>query len=167
MEAWRRWQRVIGITVDRHTNPKTDPTQFVVTAQMDGASGVLADQMLPFGQTSMLRMRIDRSERWTVSDNPGPGLINLLAVLCHEDGHCLGMQHIPAEGDADLMNAVYSPRIYLPQEDDISYGRKLYGPPISVSPEPPGEVPATLPVEISFQAHGGTYRAKGNAKRVA
>jgi hypothetical protein len=168
MEAWRRWERVIGIKVDKHANPKTDPTQYVLTAQMDGGSGVLADQELPYGRGTNLRMRVDHSERWTVNDAPGQGLINLIAVLAHEDGHCLGMQHISPEGDADLMNPTYSPKIYLPQEDDISYGRKLYGPPVVVSPPAnPTNAPSTCAVRIEFDAHGGTYRATGTAKRVA
>jgi hypothetical protein len=167
LESWKRWARVIGITVDKHANPKTDPTQFIIAANLGGPSGVLADQELPFGQGANLRMRVDASERWVIADNPGPNQINLLAVLCHENGHCLGMQHIAAEGDADLMNATYSPRIYMPQEDDISYGVKLYGKPVVIEPPPPGGLPAEIDAVWEGVFMGATYRAKGKAKRVA
>lgn len=167
LEAWKRWERVIGVRVDKNPNPKTDATQIVTVANMGGPSGVLADQQLPYGSGMNLLMRLDSSERWTISDAPGPGQINLLAVLVHEDGHCLGMQHINADGDPDLMNPTYSPSIFRPQEDDIVYGRKLYGGPIVVEPAPePG-----LPKEIAatWEARIGTavYRANGIAKRVA
>ncbi len=168
MEAWQRWQRVVGIRVDKHANPKTDPTQFVITTKLDGSSGVLADQELPYGRGAMLRMRVDASERWTISDNPGQGMLNLLAVLCHEDGHCLGMQHIPVDRTPDLMNPMYRRELYLPQPDDISYGVKLYGPPVvETPPAAPGEYPAEIPAEISFTIGPAKYAARGNAKRIA
>jgi hypothetical protein len=168
MYAWKGWQDVIGIRVDLHTNTKTDPTQFVIVAQMDGRSGVLADQELPY-KPALLRMRLDPSERWSLADKPEGDKISLPTVLRHENGHCLGMQHISADGDKDLMNPTYDPLIYLPQEDDISYGRKLYGGPIPIPapPSPPGQAPAILPVSVEITAYGGTYRAKGNAKRIA
>lgn len=167
MEAWQRWARVIGITVDKHPNPKTDTTQIVTVAHLGGPSGVLADQQLPFGRGANLRMRIDSSEKWTISDNPGQGMINLLAVLTHENGHCLGLHHISAEGDADLMNPTYSPTIFLPQEDDVSYGRKLYGPPLAPAVPPPSNLPTSLPCSFEVTFGGAKYRGAGSAKRVA
>jgi hypothetical protein len=155
MEGWKRWERCIGIKVDKHANPKTDPTQIVTATRMDGSSGVLADQQLPFGRGVGLLMRIDNGERWIAADNPSQGRINLIAVLCHEDGHCLGFQHINAGGTPDLMNPTYSPRIFVPQPDDISYGRKLYGPPITDVP-PPVEPPTVngKPVQITVEQEG-------------
>jgi hypothetical protein len=166
MEAWKRWAAVIGITVDKHANPKTDTTQIVSVADLDGPNGILADQQLPYGGGVNLLMRVDRVGPWVISDNPPAGKINLLAVLTHENGHCLGMQHISADGDADLMNPTYSPRIYLPQEDDVSYGRKLYGPPISSQP-PPANLPSELAGSVEFEISGAKYRGKGTFKRVA
>ena len=165
-EAWRRWARVIGITVDKHANTKTDPTQIVVTTRLDRAGGVLADQQLPYGNGMGLLMRIDTSENWGIDDTPAQGVMNLLAVLCHEDGHCLGMQHIDAEGDADLMNPIYSPKIYLPQEDDISYGRKLYGP-AKAQPTPPTSPGTAMVDNLRVTIDGVTYEAKGPMRRVA
>lgn len=169
MEAWKRWARVIGITVDKHPNNKTDATQIVTVANLGGPLGVLADQMLPYGSGMNLRMRIDTSERWVIADNPPAGKINLTAVLCHENGHCLGMQHVPQTGDPDLMEPAYSPRIYVPQEGDISYGRKLYGGPIAAPQPPPSpdNLPTEVPCSIEFSIGAAKYRAKGNAKRVA
>jgi hypothetical protein len=161
MEAWKRWSRVIGVTADKHSNPKTDPTQYVVVMMLDGAGGVLADQVLPYGQPPY-RMRVDSVGPWVIADNPPPGKINLLAVLCHEDGHCLGMQHIDAKGTPDLMNPTYNARIIEPQEDDISYGRKLYGPPQATSPP---STPGVLPVVVTVEQGG--KRWSGQIPRVA
>lgn len=163
MESWRRWSRVIGITVDKHPNTKTDVTQIVTVVNLGGPLGVLADQMLPYGSGVNLRMRLDSSERWQVADNPSQGMINLLAVLTHENGHCLGMQHISADGSADLMNATYSPRIHSPQADDISYGRKLYGPPIDGGSSP--QVPVQKPITVTVEQDG--KRWAGSLPRVA
>lgn len=166
MEAWQRWVRVIGIKVDKHANVKTTPTQIVTTLRMDGSSGVLADQMLPYGTGVGLRMRIDSSERYVASDNPPNGMLNLIAVLCHEDGHCLGLQHINAGSTPDLMNATYRNGIYVPQPDDISYGRKLYGSPIADNP--PAPEPPTVngkPVIVTVEQDGKKW--SGTIQRVA
>lgn len=165
-EAWQRWVRVIGIKVDKHLNTKTTPTQIVTTTRMDGASGVLADQQLPYGSGVGLQMRIDSSERYIAADNPPNGMLNLIAVLCHEDGHCLGLQHIDAGGTPDLMNHTYRNGIFVPQPDDISYGRKLYGVPIAATPTTPG--PPTVvgkPVNITVEQDG--HKWAGTIQRVA
>ena len=167
MEAWQRWARVCGIVVDKHPNGKTDATQIVTVANLGSPSGVLADQQLPYGAAMNLRMRLDSNEAWVIDDTPPADKINLLAVLTHEDGHCLGMQHTPIQGAAGLMDPTYSPKIYVPQEDDISYGRKLYGQPIAPSVPPPANLPTEVPCSVEFTLAGGLYRAKGTAKRVA
>jgi hypothetical protein len=162
LEAWKRWERVIGITVDKHPNNKTDATQIVTVANLGGPGGVLADQALPYGAGVNLRMRLDANERWIISDDPPAGRINLLAVLCHEDGHCLGMQHIAANGTPDLLNPTYSPVIYQPQTDDISYGVKLYGKPL---PQPNPTPPASKPVIVTVEQDG--RRWQGPIPRIA
>jgi hypothetical protein len=166
MEAWKRWERVIGVRVDKHPNPKTAPTQYVIPSKMDGPSGVLADQMLPYGGGLDLRMRVDLNERWHIGDEPPVGKMNLIAVLCHEDGHALGFQHIMPEGDADLMNATYSPKIFVPQEDDISYGRKLYGPPLG---GPPVGKPVNMTGKLTLEQDGKRWEVDADLlfKRVA
>lgn len=166
LQAWQRWAAVIGIKVDKHPNPKTDPTQYVVPAQMDGSSGVLADQELPY-RGGNLRMRLDFSERWHIGDDPPAGKINLLAVLCHEDGHCLGFQHIQPEGDPDLMNPVYDRKIFVPQDDDISYGRKLYGPPLTAPGVPAKAVAYRSTVEIEQDGKRWRGDVSGVLARVA
>jgi hypothetical protein len=66
------------------------------------------------------------------------------------------------------LNAIYTPKVFQPQEDDIAYARKLYGPPIVTTPPvPPGDYPAVVPCSIEFTIGGAKYRAQGNAKRVA
>jgi hypothetical protein len=166
MESWQRWARVIGITVDKHANPKTDTTQIVTVADLDGPNGVLADQMLPYGAGVNLVMRIDRVGPWywATGDQPPANQINGVAVLTHENGHCLGLQHLDPQGDPDLMNPTYSPRIFLPQEDDISYGRKLYGPPIATPPPPPPP-PGGKPITVTVEQGG--MRWTGIVQRVS
>lgn len=170
MEAWRRWERVIGVRVDKHSNPKTSPTQIVNAVRLDRAGGVLADQALPFGSGLELPMRVDTSERWWYQNDKTPqGYMNLVAVLCHEDGHCLGMQHIDKDQTPDLMNAFYSPEIFIPQNDDIVYGRKLYGGPIAPPSPAPGPGPrptiAGLTYTTSVTDHGTTVSCRLEAAK--
>jgi hypothetical protein len=167
MVAWRRWAKVIKITVDKHANPKTTPTQIVNGVRLDRRGGVLAQQELPFGSGIGLNMQVDTLEPWSLEDEPQQAM-SLPGVLCHEDGHCLGMQHIEPEGDPDLMNAIYRNGIFQPQPDDVVYGRKLYGGPLA-TPDVPNtpSTPSGAVIEVNFTVDGIKYRAAGTAKRVA
>lgn len=131
-EAWRRWAQVIGITVKLWRPGDATPTQVVQATNFgDGAGGVLADQQLPFGNGNNLLMRIDRAS----SSLPREMFI---AMLCHEDGHCLGISHSsPTDGVKDLMDPMIQAGIVGPQPGDVSIARKMgYPLPGTTAPVP-------------------------------
>ena len=172
MEAWLRWQRGVngrglGITVDIHTNTKTDPTQIVRAWDFgDGPFGVLADQELPFGKQKGLLMRIDKRGRLVVDDTPASGHVNLIATCSHEDGHCLGFPHSSAtDGVADLMDPMLSD-IDGPQEGDIARGISLYG---SSTNQKPAPKPSSFwwgQINIKNQQTGEQLTAEGMLRKV-
>lgn len=141
VEALNRWELVCDLVFDKHTNPKTNPTELITVVRLDGPSGVLADQMLPYG-AGPFRMRVDGSERqWWIGDGlPPAGAISMIPVLTHEFGHLIGLSHFPAGGEPDLMEPSYNPRISRPQAAESLFAAKLYGSPKAA------EVPSDGPV---------------------
>lgn len=166
LDAFGRWSAVCDVIF----TPTDDPNaaQFLIFAhKFDGASGVLADCMLPSPGLARQDMRLDLDERWVVSDNPPAGRINLLAVLCHEMGHGIGLQHLPSNPPPDLLEPVYRPDVYRPQATEIAIVQKWYGPP-QVSP-PTTPVPPlgdSLGVDLIITQGAAKYRAVGKANRV-
>jgi hypothetical protein len=148
---------------------KASSTLLIITTRIDGPSNILADCQLPFPGMQQLLMRLDL-EKYTTAFTPERGYIGLPHVIAHEGGHAKGLMHLDFDQTPDLMNATYRADIWEPQADEGAIVRKLYGPtrpaPAPVPPAP-GEIPLILPAELTFQAYGGTYRAKGTAKRVA
>lgn len=141
-------------------------------ARMDGASGVLADCGIPPQNADpnnvQLHMRIDTSERWGLSVNPTGDMIDLYRVKLHELLHFCGLGHQPASiREPALIMPMYSPSLRNLQGPDKSELRRRHGGPVVAphAPLPPGGFPLTIPVRVSFDAHGGTYAAAGPAKR--
>lgn len=170
LEAFGRWSAVCDV-VFAPTNDQ-NAAQFVIfTHQFDGPSGILADCEFPSPGLRPQSMRIDPSERWQISDNPAQGYLDLLAVLCHEMGHGIGLQHFPTGSPAELMEPVYNPAIVRPQSTEAAYAAKLYGlPQTQTPPTPPNSPPLgdSLGIDLIItQANGSKYSAKGTAKRVA
>lgn len=160
LEAWSLWQSKIGITValweeNLHGGQGTPPTQIVtVTNFGDGASGVLADQQLPYGNGTNLVMRIDApSVKLSRHD--------FVTMLCHEDGHCLGMSHSsPSDGASDLMDPVLQSSITGPQAGDVTVARKMgYGLPGQNQPAPSGASAGMA--YWAFEKDGQRWEAKG------
>lgn len=132
LEAWKRWSQVIGITVKLWQPGDTDPTQIVTAYDFgDGAAGVLADQQLPYGAGTNLLMRIDRASVSLQREQ-------FIAMLAHEDGHCLGISHSsPTDGVKDLMDPMLQNGIVGPQVGDITVARKMgYPLPGTTAPVP-------------------------------
>ena len=95
--------------------------------------GVLAWAQLPVGRNfdGRLLSMFDTAELWT--DDPAATGTLLQSVAAHEIGHLLGLRH------SDDKNALMYPYISdakIPQGDDISRIRALYGRPRAISPGP-------------------------------
>ncbi len=150
LEAFGRWSAVCDVRF-APTNDQ-NAAQFVIfTHQFDGPSGILADCEFPSPGLRPQSIRIDPTERWQITDNPSPGYISLLAVLCHEMGHGLGLQHFPSGPPPELMEPVLS-SIVRPQVTESAYAAKLYGQPQAT----PGTPPATTgkPVNVTVEQNG-------------
>lgn len=124
--ALKLWTDVCGLPEFREVT--SGGNIVVTTGQIDGKSGTLAWSMLPPADPA--EQRYDTAEPW------GKG-IDLIAVLAHEIGHALGLQHAPQNAKA-LMAPYYSDAILSPQPHDVARIRALYGDPEPTAvPEPP------------------------------
>lgn len=132
MEAARRWQAVCGLTFES-TNDQRGCDILVTTGPIDGASGTLAWSELPPGDDRMLKQKYDTAEKWRTAAGSG---IDLVAVVCHELGHAIGLPHA-AQSAPDLMAPYYKPEVSSPGAGDIARIQKLYGPPVVPPPPPP------------------------------
>lgn len=158
------WAEVCDVELDKHINPKTNPTNLVIVHDL-GTGGILADQLMPLSAPP-LRMRINSRVDWCVAVNPPRGKVDLLRTLRHEWGHFLGLSHFPLGGPPELMEPRISDIIAV-QPTEAAFAAKLYGEPIvAPGPLPPGAVD-----EIAIEAlvlrtpEGKRYSCKGVAKR--
>lgn len=126
-QAFTFWQEVCGLTFSPGTFERADIR--ASTGRIDGPMGVLAWSELPPGDNRPLAQMYDNSERFTLSETPGRGQIDLVAVATHEIGHALGLDH-SREGTGDLMEPTYQPGRRKPQRGDIQRIQQLYGPPV-------------------------------------
>jgi hypothetical protein len=77
----------------------------------------------------------------------------ILACMCHEMGHVLGLGH---SGTGNLMAPILDPGITAPQPQDIAAIQALYGPPQAVPAPPLVPPPGPGPVPIDPGPAGGT-----------
>lgn len=98
----------------------------------DGPSGVLGHAYFPRAGDKCIEIHLDRAESWYYEyTDTHFGKTNFIAVLLHEIGHTLGLQH-SSDSNA-VMNAYYRGLVDL-NEDDILGVRSLYG---DTTPDPP------------------------------
>ena len=121
--AWDLWAEHAPIKVD-HLGKCGQENVNIGVEWIDGPGNVLGYAELPCGVLSRVKTRIDAGENWRYwPSDPGDGP-NLLAVVAHEIGHCLGLGHGP---EGSLMQPYYSPDIWEPQEWDIRELQRRYG----------------------------------------
>lgn len=130
--ACARWTAVCGLRFVR----VSDPAQANIVAHtgpIDGPYNILAESDLPYGATAASQMSqlYDDSEPWNAE-----GTDILIACICHEVGHAIGLEHIPGVGA--LMDPIIHPGTSSPRPPDIAEADLRYGPP---SPSEPGPTP--------------------------
>jgi len=140
LEAFLSWSAVC----DREFFEDDQNPDILITAgRIDGPLSVLAWSELPDGSDRQLQQKYDATERYVIAIQPPRGSIDLVAVMTHEIGHAIGLDHrSPPRGD--LMDPTYSPGRRVPQPGDVERIRGLYGPPGAPPPSDDDRMPATI-----------------------
>lgn len=155
-QACQQWNAVCGIQLTRVGGKPANIVADSGTGQgvnLDGRGGTLAWSYLPCGQSAngSLQQMYDTGENWSFQ--------MLVAVVCHEVGHAIGLSHLSA---GNLLAPYYSAEITKPQAGDIAEAVKRYGAP---QPSAPVPVPGAEPkVEVFVEIGGVRYTAKGTMK---
>ena len=150
--AFAQWQEVTPLTF-APAAPGAGPDVVLTTGRIDGPYGVLAWSELPDGSDRQLTQKYDSSERYVIAERPAQGRIDLLAVMAHEIGHALGLDHAPA-GAPDLMAPTYRPGLRTLQPGDVQRVQALYGKP-SPPPPAPGPAPGRWLYELAVDRRTG------------
>lgn len=137
--ALDRWSAVCGIEFAEAGSAA--PNLLFTTERLGGPLGTLGIAQMPYlamSAAAMLKISLDKSERWTHGDAWTRDGVPVAPVLCHEIGHAIGLPHAPAVAPPDLMDPSLQEGIVRPQTDwDIATAQQLYGPPqIAGDPAP-------------------------------
>ena len=146
--AWERWAEVCAIAPEY--TPGADQVEVVYhLGDIDGPHGTLAWAELPDGPDRTLKSRMDGEERWHFDPHTKPpaGKLHLGGVMCHENGHLLGIEHDEDTGRA-LMDPTYGPDVLTPQPLDIKQAVLRYGPAADVGRDAPLNPATKKPVSI-------------------
>lgn len=163
-EAFGSWSDVCGLSFAEVHDPSACDI-LLTTGTIDRPGGILAWSELPDGSDRRLQQRYDTQERFVIASQPPPGRIDLVAVVCHEVGHALGLEHASRDA-ADLMAPVYAPGRRTPQAGDVARIRALYGPPLP-RPEPqPGDPDHDPPAQIWVVGQSGRITARFQLERL-
>lgn len=137
-KAWTIWERVCGI---RSRYVESDAMVKMGSGRIDGPSNVLAWSEMPCDvNVRSVLQRFDTTERWTDSENPSSGTIDLVTVACHELGHAIGIPHIES---GNILYAAYMGAKRVAGPGDIRESVLRYGPAIPApGPDPDPAIPA-------------------------
>jgi predicted Zn-dependent protease len=141
-KAWAQWVAVCGMHATLSPAP-TGSNVVATSGHIDEQYQVLAWSEMPPGSATagvVLRQMYDDAEKEYASN-----LDMLVAVMCHEIGHALGLDH--STNPRDLM-APYITDIVRPQPGDVQRIQALYGPPVATpapSPDPGPNLPPIPP----------------------
>lgn len=155
--AYREWSKVAALFFEWQSQGQANINYTM--GRIDGSSGILAWNELPYGPDRPLDGKIDSSERWHMNPltPPARGTIHLGAVICHEGGHGLGLEHDNSSSVVALMDPVYSSRVLIPQPADIKQIQYRYGEP--VTPTTPTDQPeGSVFIEVSQMLSSGRYK---------
>jgi hypothetical protein len=134
-EAFAAWDAVIPKTF-KEAEVGFAADLLITTGPIDGPGGVLAWSHLPDGSDRQLLQRYDKGDNYVYSAAPPRGKIDLLAVMIHEIGHAIGLEHA-AQNSPDIMAPTYKAGLRSLQPGDIARIQRLYG---ASSPPPPPPV---------------------------
>lgn len=144
-EAYARWTAVCdwrGMRIlDIHDAPPDAIVHLITVADL-GTGGVLADQVLPYTQATVLRMRLNVRIQWKATDGQmSGGFVDPIRTICHETGHFQGHSHWPQGAPPELMEPVLSQVVISPQPTEAKVSASWFGPPVVVQPPAPPQPP--------------------------
>lgn len=166
--GWRVWEKVCAVKAVR-VGANQRPGVIYTNHVIDGRYGTLAWAQLPCGPDQLQECRIDRGDQWHLDPETPPtnNRSHLGAVVAHENGHLLGLEH-ETSGRIALLDPAYSPNVRAPLEWDIQQAVLRYGPPIKpTTPTQPVDPPPTDPtdpvyitISLDRKLEAGTHRFK-------
>ena len=126
--AWKLWTQHIPVKVEKGRYSSRADIRFDMGRGarygFDGVGNVLAWAEMPCLDTDVqLQTMYDADEPWT-REQQAAG-VYALAVLAHEIGHVLGLDH--SQNAGDLMAPFYNPAIWAPQAGDVKRVQRYYG----------------------------------------
>jgi hypothetical protein len=151
-DALTNWSSVCGFKWELVTAKPSDGLS-VFSDREDGPNKTLAWCELPVAGVRLYRMKLDESETWVRS---GRGIV-AEAVVTHELGHGIGINHIPESKGAALMNPFYDEATIKPKPLDVAEAVARYGLPNGGSPPPP---PTDHAISVTALYGGRTYRGE-------
>ncbi|XP_028148463.2 matrix metalloproteinase-16-like [Diabrotica virgifera virgifera] len=142
-DAFVRWEKISNLKFKRVIIPSSKPDititvvsnnhSFRASCQgtskcpfnFDGPGKVLAHAYYP-GVNDCIEIHLDANERWYAGNGAAPdGEANFLAVLLHEIGHTLGLEH--SNSDSSIMYPWYQQDVTSFGDDDKKAMSRLYG----------------------------------------